>query len=187
MFGGLHIEMAAPKALGDLWDSSDIGQVHSYMPVLPHIGLQIRFWRHLTWHAPDVLIRSQLVACIYFSRRRTPSTAMVWKRGAIRCHWKTGVFRELKPVVSSCFGQLSCSWNWRWWSTWERYERETSCWNGRARSAWGVLDLYNCSRLVSGVQHPTNLQEMVYSYICLCFWLRNLDTKMTDLLEAVNV
>ena len=25
-----------------------------------------------------------------------------------------------------------------------------------------VLDLYNCSRLVSGVQHPAILQEMVY-------------------------
>ena len=25
-----------------------------------------------------------------------------------------------------------------------------------------VLDLYNCPRLVSGVQHPASLQEMVY-------------------------
>ena len=33
-----------------------------------------------------MLIRSRLVACIYFSRRRTPRSVMVWKRGAIRCH-----------------------------------------------------------------------------------------------------
>ena len=51
-----------------------VEQLHSYRPVLPHLGRQIRFWRHLTWHAPDVLIRSQLVACIYFSRWHTPIT-----------------------------------------------------------------------------------------------------------------
>ena len=43
--------------------------------------------------------------------------------------------------------------------------------NGRVRSGWAVkifvaicrvLDLHNCSRLVSGVQHPAILQEIVY-------------------------
>ena len=36
---------------------------------------------------------------------------MVRKSGAIRCHWKTGVMRGLKLVLSSCFGPLPCSWN----------------------------------------------------------------------------
>ena len=109
----------------------DVGQVHSYR----HTGQSCHTWDSrfvsegisITWHAPDMLIRSQFVACIYFSRRRAPRTVMVWKSGAIRCHWKTGVIRGLKLVLSSCFGPFPCSWNWRWWSTWERYEMETSC------------------------------------------------------------
>ena len=35
----------------------------------------------------------------------------LWKSGAIRCHWKTGVIRGLKLVLFSCFGPLPCSWN----------------------------------------------------------------------------
>ena len=41
MFGGLHIETAALKTLGDLMESSV--QVLSYRPDLPHMGQQISF------------------------------------------------------------------------------------------------------------------------------------------------
>ena len=45
MFGGLHIEMAALKALGDLLENSGWtgALIQAYRPVLPHLGQQIRF------------------------------------------------------------------------------------------------------------------------------------------------
>ena len=60
------------------------------------------------------------------------------------------------------------------------FQRGEGC-NGRVRSEWGqirwlvaicsVLDLYNCSRLVSGVQHPAILQEMVYILLNVSLFL----------------
>ena len=45
MFGGLHIEIAALKALGDLLENSDWtgALIQAYRSVLPHKGQQIRF------------------------------------------------------------------------------------------------------------------------------------------------
>ena len=79
MFGRLHIEMAALKALVDLLESSDWRGALIQASLATH-GTADSFLKayHVT--------RVTRVACIYFSRRRTPSTAMVWNRGAIRCH-----------------------------------------------------------------------------------------------------
>ena len=45
MFGGLHIEIAALKALGDLLENSGWTDalIQAYRPVLAHLGQQIRF------------------------------------------------------------------------------------------------------------------------------------------------
>ena len=124
MFGGLHIEVTSLKALGDLLESSGwIGALKQANRATPETADSCQKSSHV--------IRTRrahrITACVYFNRRRTPNTAMVCKRRAVRCHRKTGVSRKLKPVLSSYFGALFCSWNWRRWSTWERYETETFC------------------------------------------------------------
>ena len=76
MFGGLHIEMAAFKTIGNLLDSSGwTGALVQANVATP--GTADSLFRVIHVRAPDEPTRSRQAACIIFCRKLTWPTAVV--------------------------------------------------------------------------------------------------------------